>query len=342
MSNIYKKINWKAIPLLLVFMIFSDANAQTINTKYLPKQIVHLSDSIVRSYPEFKGALFITKKDKVIFEYDNANDSLINIASLTKKITALAILRLVNAKKLSLHQNLKTIFENVPEDKSQITIHQLLTHTAGFPQNYVADGITDKYVALSEFLKQPLKFEPGDNFSYSDDGYNILAIIIEEVTNENYEHFVRKEILMPLHMNDTYFWGEAGLLMDKKMASRLGTIDASMVKRNWGYMGALGIYSNSKDLLKLSRTFPHSVEMDIPSDNYRKFIGYGEYGNFKNNFKRIWNDGDEDWGHGAIVLCLPDYELKIVAISNSGNLGFYHITDVLANKVVDSLTHPNE
>jgi len=56
-------------------------------------------------------------------------------------------------------------------------------------------------------LAQPLKFDPGTDFKYSDDGYVLLAAIIEETSGRSYEAFLATELFKPAGMSDTYFWG---------------------------------------------------------------------------------------------------------------------------------------
>ncbi|MBK6735714.1 MAG: beta-lactamase family protein [bacterium] len=91
-----------------------------------------------------------------------------------------------------------------------VTIHQLLSHTAGIP-SYTDDAVLMAHrtveISLDElcatFQDKPLEFEPGTGWSYSNSGYVILGRIIEAVSGETYEQYLRAHILDPAGMSDT-------------------------------------------------------------------------------------------------------------------------------------------
>ncbi len=134
----------------------------------------------------------------------NTPDTIFDIGSITKQFTAAAIVKLEMQGKLGTEDKISKYFSNVPKDKSEITIHQLLRHSSGLPS--VAGGDYDK-ISQGEFvekvLNEPLKFESGTSFSYSNVGYSLLAMIIEKVSGMSYEQFLYENLWKPANMELT-------------------------------------------------------------------------------------------------------------------------------------------
>lgn len=151
--------------------------------------------------------------------------SLFRIASVSKPITAAAILKLVEQGKLSLDHKIYDFFEfpslrkNQPDPRiKEISIKHLLTHTGGWDRNNTYDpmffpvtiavalGVTPPApprAIIRYMFDRPLDFDPGTQQVYSNLGYSILGRIIEEVSGETYEHFIRQEILDPAGAHQT-------------------------------------------------------------------------------------------------------------------------------------------
>jgi CubicO group peptidase (beta-lactamase class C family) len=127
-----------------------------------------------------------------------------DMGSITKPITAAAILLLEQRGALSAHDPISRFFEGVPADKRGITLHHLLTHTSGFTNVLGRDDDpigADALLAMA--LASPLAFEPGAEYEYSNLGFSLLGIVIERVSGRGYEEFVRQELLLPLGMRST-------------------------------------------------------------------------------------------------------------------------------------------
>ena len=169
----------------------------------------------------FSGVVSIRRKDTVLYEraagyaecsnrVKNTLETRFGIASGTKFFTALAIGKLIEAGKLSPSTKLKDCIDlNFPSYSPEITIEHLLTHTSGIPDYYDEEKITDfdnffvslpwyalkgprDYLAV--FPDEPMKFSPGERFSYSNGGYILLGVVIEELTGWKYQDFVEQEI----------------------------------------------------------------------------------------------------------------------------------------------------
>ena len=150
-------------------------------------------------------------------------DHLFWIASMTKPITATAVLMLQDEGKLSVEDPVE---KYLPEFKDQwlvtekskdrivvqrparkITLRDLLTHTSGLTSSAPEAG---RDLSLAEltltYALQPLQFEPGSKWSYCNPGINTLGRIIEVVSGEKFSDFLDRRLFVPLGMKDTTFW----------------------------------------------------------------------------------------------------------------------------------------
>ncbi len=125
-------------------------------------------------------------------------DAGFDIGSLVKPITAVAVLRLEEMGALSTRDRLSAYFPQTPPDKADITIWHLLTHTAGLPDIFGSDyDVVPREWVLEQALTADLLGAPGMEERYSNAGYSLLAMIIEDVSGMPFEAFVRAEVFLP-------------------------------------------------------------------------------------------------------------------------------------------------
>jgi CubicO group peptidase (beta-lactamase class C family) len=125
----------------------------------------------------------------------NTPDTKFCIASLGKMFTAVAVAQLVQNGKLSFEDTVGKYVPGFPAKISdKITVDQLLTHTSGLgdaalrPER-TAGPATTTGALLRKITKEPLQFEPGSRFGYSNDGFIVLGAIIERITGEHYRGY---------------------------------------------------------------------------------------------------------------------------------------------------------
>ncbi len=137
--------------------------------------------------------------------------SRLRLASISKQITAGAILRLVQEEKLSLDDTLTRFFPDVPA-VADVTIHHLLSNTSGLA-DFPIEGDYSSYFASGDYrtfienviLSQPLKFTPGEKFEYNGSSYVILTHIIEDISGLSFPEYLNQTIFEPLEMFDSGF-----------------------------------------------------------------------------------------------------------------------------------------
>lgn len=176
-----------------------------------------VDDYLTRSVPNgFAGAVLVAKEGEVVLSKgyglaDRANgvpvdsSTVFNIGSVTKPFTAAAILKLVEQGQLATSDTFAALFDDVPEDKQGITVHQLLTHTSGISPRAggprYEDASRERF--LAELFAAPLEAEPGTRYLYANAGYTLLAAIVERVSGRGFEAFLREALFEPAGMHDT-------------------------------------------------------------------------------------------------------------------------------------------
>lgn len=263
------------------------------------------------------------------------------VASISKQFTAAAILKLAEQGRLSLEDPISRYFPAVPEDKRGITIHHLLSHTAGFRQVYAADGIADRGEAVKAVLGQALAHPPGQGFTYANDNYSLLAALVEIVSGSPYESYLRESLFSPAGMARTGFWGEATA---SPVAEIHGKVDESSRKPNWGFRGGTGIYSTTGDLYRWFEALqdgrvlaPESrrelLSPQVPVSAEVK-AAYGWFGSTTPRGTRsIWTRGSESFGHNAVLFTYPEEKTVVIVASNAGERGGMAAARSLAEEI---------
>jgi CubicO group peptidase (beta-lactamase class C family) len=124
------------------------------------------------------------------------------IGSITKPFTAMAIMLLVEDGKVDLDQPIRQYIPDVPTEWAPLTIRQLISHTAGISEDYPSWRVKQSRDLLK--LGNPkLDFPPGEAWSYSNTGFRLAGLVIEQVSGQSYTDFMRDRIFTPLNMNQT-------------------------------------------------------------------------------------------------------------------------------------------
>src|SRR5687768_14862104 len=225
-------------------------------------------DQIVRSYVTngtFTGSVLVARGSDVLVSkaYGLANvewnvpatpGTRFKIASITKQFTAAAILLLEERGKLKLDDLVKTHLPEAPPAWDRITLFHLLTHTAGFPglQSPITspDGTVAGYVTA--LMQRPLESQPGERFSYTNAGYFVLGHLIQKLTGQSYEAFLRDNLFTPLGMKDTVLDTPAAIARraGSYTVTPNGLVNASYASDRVLPNSAAGFYSTTEDLLR--------------------------------------------------------------------------------------------
>jgi D-alanyl-D-alanine carboxypeptidase len=140
------------------------------------------------------------------------------IGSVSKTFTATLVLKLAAKGKLGLDDPISKYLPGLLPYPEPITIRQLLQHTSGLPRDLapqytwttLPEFDTERFVhfgeveAINDSTVQPLLFPPGTGWSYSNTGFNVLALLVEKLTGRRYEQVLADWITGPLHLGDTF------------------------------------------------------------------------------------------------------------------------------------------
>ncbi len=135
-------------------------------------------------------------------------DTVFEIGSVSKQMTAAAIMLLVEDGKIKLDAPISTYLPNTPDTWKEVTVRHLLTHSSGVKSYSSLDGFElYRHLKTDEFIKalspHPLEFNPGERNIYSNSGFTLLGHIIQTVSGKPYMQFMRERIFTPLGMTKT-------------------------------------------------------------------------------------------------------------------------------------------
>ncbi len=325
-------------------------------------------DSIFTEWNKTDGpgcALGIIREGKLIYakgygmanmEYDipNSASSVFRIGSTSKQFTAACIVLLAEKDKLSLNDNLKSLFPDFPEYAEKITIRHLLNHTSGI-RDYLQisylkglgddDYYTDDNVMKWLINQTDLNFAPGEEYLYSNSGYWLLGQIVKKVAGMNMAEFAKKEIFEPLEMGDTHFHNDhtqivknraSGYVPDNNETYKISMTTLDMI-------GDGGIFTTINDIKKwddayyesnvLSREF-WSVMTQQGILNNGEVIDYAS-GLMISKYKglKTIRHGGAFVGFRAELLRFPEQKLSIAIFANRGDAN----PSRMANQVADVL-----
>jgi CubicO group peptidase (beta-lactamase class C family) len=318
-------------------------------------------DSYVRNLPpakHFRGNIIARRNGRIILEKSyglavegwnipNTSRTKFEIASLSKQFTAAAILQLVDAGKLREDDPVSEFYKDAPRNWQGITIHHLLTHTSGVPNNEISDfpkGIATPYTPeelIQTFRSRPLAFAPGTKWAYTNTEYYLLAWIIERVSGEKYGAYLAGHIFTPLKMTHSGFASSLAIIPD--MAEGYTAEEGRLRHRDYFdrslEVGAGGIYTTTNDLLLWNEALDspgflsaHSLDLMFsahPPGNY----GYGWFVDTTPR-RRIYHEGG-DPGFAAFEARYPDQHLLIVVLSNQDDAPVRDTANALADHLLN-------
>jgi CubicO group peptidase (beta-lactamase class C family) len=211
---------------------------------------------------------------------DITKDTPIHIASVSKVLTATAILMLVDAGKIKLDQKVTEFLTDFPYP--DVTVQLLLNHRSGM-KNYAyftyKTGVWDikKELTNEDIVKVmkdyniPLESKTDTRFGYCNTNYAMLALIIEKVTNLKYPEAMQEMIFKPLGMNNTFVY-ETSKHLGKVSLSYKGNMDLAVEYLD-GVYGDKNIYSTPRDLLKfdMARYNPSFLNPELLKKMYQGY-----------------------------------------------------------------------
>jgi CubicO group peptidase (beta-lactamase class C family) len=256
------------------------------------------------------------------------------ICSVSKQFTAAAVMLLAESGRLGLREPVGRWLPDGPPQWQQVTLHHLLSHTAGIPHWLEAPGLDPaEPMSISERLKiiqaTPLRTEPGAQWHYSSPGFLLAGLIVERASGQPYPEFLAAQILSPLQLTQTTVGGNPG-------AVARGYQDGRPVAP-WALDAMPGtgdIWSTAGDLTRFTAAL-HGGEL-IAASSLRAMCtghaplddddegeprltttgyGYGMYTGIFAGHAACYHPGDNP-GYQSFACWIPDQAASIVILVN--------------------------
>ncbi|HSZ33981.1 MAG TPA: serine hydrolase domain-containing protein [Puia sp.] len=307
---------------------------------------------------DFNGTILVAENGNII--YDTAfgfanlitreplNDSSVfYLASVSKQFTAMAIMILKEQNKLSYCDTLTKFFPQFPAYANKITIRHLLTHTSGLPDYFAMDnfykpGLNNQDVLNALIAQKELKFYPGNEFSYSNSGYVMLAMIVEKVSGKPLNVFMKEFIFDPRGMKNTLVYDSSRPVIRNRAVvfNKNGELDDYNILT----AGDGGIYSTTHDLFlwdqslyqhKLvdSTTLAEAFHETKLNDGSPSYYGFGWAITGNSNNKIVHHNGGLNGYRTAIYRDMENHN-TIILLTNKGNAAN---VDVITRRIAQIL-----
>lgn len=337
------------------------SNELTISQERLTNKL----DSFFCSRSErglFNGTVLFAKEGKVLYKnaFGYANfktkdildvSSSFQLASVSKPITALGILKLVEEGIIKLSDSIQVFIPELPY--KGITIEHLLSHRSGLPEYmYFADKhwpdwsspmSNEDVIKLMVKHKPAVYYSPNRRYNYCNTNYSLLATVIERATNSCYEEYMKNEIFVPLGMKHTFIYNRCLQdKIDKAYATQGHDRSNRKIEETYlnGVVGDKGIYSSVEDLFKLDQALcrgtllcdstlqkayqPRHRDLWI-SDNY----GLGWRINAKNKDQKLIYHAGWWKGYKSYFIRIPQSETTIIVLTNTVRNRFFSLKKLL-------------
>lgn len=290
-------------------------------------------------------------------------ESAYRLASITKTITAISVLQLVEAGKIDLDAEVQTYVPYFPKKKWPVTVRLLLGHLGGIShyRNYQVEGRIKVHMntqeALAIFQDFDLIARPGTRFNYSSYGYNLLGAVIEGASEMAYGEYIKKHIFEPLGMENSRIDNPFDIIPNRVRGYRLirGQVKNSEFVDISSRFAAGGTRSTVVDLLKYARGIMEGRL--LKEETWRKmltsmatqsgfFTGYGmgwRVHPMRGHFQ-VYHGGSQHETR-TFLLLFPREKFAIALASNLERMNrlFYvqRLAEIVLDEDIDGLTYVN-
>ncbi|TVR66211.1 MAG: class A beta-lactamase-related serine hydrolase [Gemmatimonadales bacterium] len=274
-------------------------------------------------------------------EHGIANEpgTIFEAGSVAKQFTAAAVVLLALDGHLSLDDDVRQWIPEVPDYGEPITIHQMLTHTAGLRDWGSVAAIsgwgrsqrshTHEHVLDIVSRQTALNYRPGESYSYSNTGYNLAAVLVERITGMSFADFSRERIFEPLGLEDTQWRADYRQVVPGRAAAYAPSENGFHIDRPIEFVhGNGGLLTTVSDLLAwnehlrtgtmgeefMAMMHRRAVLNDGTEIHYAGGLQFGE----QNGVQQISHTGATS-GYRAYLSLFPDEELSVALLCNSSS-----------------------
>ena len=336
----------KITPLLIaLFIVLTACNQATSQQQQKINSAKIVAEQFLKDQQIPGMAISVSHKGKLIWSEGfgfsdieaqkkaTPNTTQFRIASISKTITAVAMARLVDENKLDFDSSVYAYVPDFPKKKYRFTVRQIAGHTAGIRHYRGTEFLLNKKMSIVEgldiFKNDSLLFQPGANYSYSTYGWNLLSVVVQNVSKMDFNVYMSERIFTPLQMKNTSLG-----FSDKAMPNRTlfyvkqsGRIKIAPTVNNEFKAAGGGFVSTSEDLILFGNEIinPKIISKNTISElttplktsagkNTNYGIGIGVV-KLKNNTLRYAHSGG-GMGATSFLSMYPEKELVITILTN--------------------------
>jgi CubicO group peptidase (beta-lactamase class C family) len=287
----------------------------------------------------FGGGVAVQQDDELLYERtagfsDDAGQvpvtdaTLFHVASITKYFTACLVLVAAEEGRLALADTIDPLVEGSGLAGRDITFAKLLAHRSGLRSSYAAENVYEPSAALTAIGRAPWNAEDAGGFHYSNDGYDVLAILLERIYGRPYEALAREKLGARAGLTAIGFWGESALTDPRRVGQPLAPLGADFTRRNYGMIGSAGLLVTARELTRFERALesrrvltPASLAA-LHAPRGAMSLGQATFGAFLVDHPVLGRvlsaRGAEDWGDNAILNHYLDRGLLLAVVTSRG------------------------
>ena len=269
-----------------------------------------------------------------------------NIGSVSKQFTALAVTKLAADGLLSLDDDVREHFPEIPDLGHVVTVRQILNHTSGYREflNLLfMSGVrldNGDFISRDEVLRilerQPaLQDEPGSRYNYNNTAYSLAALLVERITDTPFQVWVNENVFTPLGMTQSRIRSHTGEIIPSAAEGYIYSDEApyrigvDLGGGGGATMGPGGVYTTVDDLARWIGNFKSgqvggsdviaemmTPQIEMPGTD--RYYGLGLVVDKQRGLSRVWHGG-ADTAHRAELLYFPEIDAGVVAMSNNGS-----------------------
>jgi CubicO group peptidase (beta-lactamase class C family) len=322
--------------------------------------------------PESPGAAVLITRDGEIVHakgYGMANlehgvpirtNTVFDIASVSKQFGAMAIALLEAEGRLSLDDDVRRYVPELPDFGHTITIRHLVHHTSGlrdWPGTLRMAGwdyqdiISFEQILRMAYHQRELNFRPGDDYAYSNTGYNLLAEVVQRVTGRSYREWTDENIFRPLGMRDTHFFDDHTRVVPNRAESYRPSDDGyRRVGNALTALASSSLYTTVEDLARWADNFERPVVGDarlLARLQERGVLNRGDtiayaFGQSLGSYRgeRIYTHGGSWAGFRTTLHRFPDARMNVIILANTPELNPAQLAQQIADLYLGSRLQP--
>lgn len=278
------------------------------------------------------------------------------IGSVSKTLTSAAVGKLMDMGKLDLDETIETYVPYWPKKEYTFTVKQLAGHISGI-RHYNGDEflLAENFETVEDgigiFKDDPLLFEPGDHYSYSSYGYNLLSAAVEGASGEDFLNFMQREVFDPLGMNSTCADKNDSIILHRASFYELSPdeeamLNARYVNNSYKWAGG-GFISTTLDLLKFGEahmktgflteeTLTALTTPQVLNNGSKSYYGVGWQIGGEGEMYRISHGGGSIGGITDFVV-YPELGIVITILSNSSDTRYGNVLEEIVYAFKDAM-----